>query len=614
MTNCETATARRIIIIDDNQAIHRDFETILLESADTGAGNELEEFLFGGDGCRQTAANRYELGFASQGQEGVRMIQHALAEGRPYMLAFVDMRMPPGWDGLETIEHIWELDPDVQVVICSAYCDYSWGQMTDKLGMRDNLLILEKPFDINEVSQLAAALTEKWLMTKRALANTANLERMVKEKTAQALTEKDRLQKYLDVAGVMLLCFGRDLKVRMVNREGCEVLGCKQPEIIGRDWCTDFVPEEAREEVRVVLAELTQGKLDRFEHYENPVITQSNGIRQIAWHNAVMTDENGNVEGILSSGEDITERKKVEQAAKMAYSRLQEANKELKSMQSQIIQSEKLASIGQLAAGVAHEMNNPVGFVASNFETLEGYVARLESLMLMHENLLKEVKNLGSDKLRNKAEMIEQTRKNMKMDFVLADIQQLVKDSREGLARITGIIRNLRDFSRIDQPDAVAEFDINTGINATLIVVRNETKYHCNVNLELGDVPKILGNAGQVNQVLLNILVNASHAIKSQERSENGNITVRTFAEDKCVVCEISDDGPGIPQEIISKIFDPFFTTKPVGKGTGLGLSVSHDIVVNKHKGQLLVDSTVGKGTKFTIRLPIGSEEKTDLQ
>ena len=182
MTSCETELARRIMIIDDNQAIHRDFKTILLENMDTGSGNELEEFLFGSDTGKKAASGRYELGFASQGQEGVRMIQQALAEGRPYMLAFVDMRMPPGWDGLETIVHIWETDPDIQVVICSAYCDYSWGEMTDKLGMRDNLLILEKPFDINEVSQLAAALTEKWLVTKRASANTANLERMVDEK------------------------------------------------------------------------------------------------------------------------------------------------------------------------------------------------------------------------------------------------------------------------------------------------------------------------------------------------------------------------------------------------------------------------------------------------
>lgn len=610
MTICAEEVTRRIIVIDDNQAIHRDFSTILLESGDTGKSRDLEQFLFGGDTASKTASNKYELGFALQGQDGVRMIQKAREEGRPYMLAFVDMRMPPGWDGLETISHIWEVDPDIQVVICSAYCDYSWGEMTDKLGIRDNLLILEKPFDINEVSQLTAALTEKWLLAKKASANAAKLSNLVEAKTRELSEEKKLLQKYLNVAGVMLLSFDRNLKVKMVNREGCRVLGQSPDEIIGREWCSNFIPEEARDGVRDVFAELYQGKLDRFEYHENPVLSKQNGIRQIAWHNSIITDDEGNVEAILSSGEDITERKKAETAAKAAYEQLERANKELKAMQSQIVQSEKLASIGQLAAGVAHEMNNPVGFVASNFETLEGYVARLESLMLMHENLLKEVKNMGSDKLRGKAEMIEQTRKNMKMDFVMADIQQLVKDSREGLARVTSIIQNLRDFSRIDQADAIAEFNLNDGINATLIVVRNETKYHCNIHLELGEIPKIIGNAGQINQVLLNILVNASQAIKSQERSEYGNITINTYAEDEYVVCAITDDGPGIPPENISKIFDPFFTTKPVGKGTGLGLSVSHDIVVNKHKGLLLVESEINKGTTFTIKLPIKRQEQ----
>ena len=158
------------------------------------------------------------------------------------------------------------------------------------------------------------------------------------------------------------------------------------------------------------------------------------------------------------------------------------------------------------------------------------------------------------------------------------------------------------------------KYNINDGIETTLVVANNEIKYHADIETELAEVPLVICNAGQINQVVLNLLVNAAQAIKSQERDDMGTITIRTYATETGVACEISDDGPGIPPDKISKIFDPFFTTKPVGKGTGLGLSVSYDIIVHKHNGELFVDSTVGKGTKFTIQLPINTKENGEKQ
>jgi signal transduction histidine kinase len=306
---------------------------------------------------------------------------------------------------------------------------------------------------------------------------------------------------------------------------------------------------------------------------------------------------------------EITERKKAEESVRDACEDLEKANQELKEMQSQLVQSEKLASIGQLAAGVAHEMNTPVGFVASNFETLENYMKKIKELFQMYGELVEKIETSDKAVLLDKVDAISKSRNEMKIDFILKDLSVLFNDSREGIDRVTSIVQNLRDFSRVDKPENFETYNINDGIRATLVVVQNEIKYDADVEMELSEVPQILCSTGQINQVLLNILMNAAQAIKSQERDDKGKITIKTYATDNDVVCEISDDGHGIEPDKLAKIFDPFFTTKPVGEGTGLGLSISYDIIVIKHKGALLVDNSLGKGTKFTIKLPISKKE-----
>ena len=250
-------------------------------------------------------------------------------------------------------------------------------------------------------------------------------------------------------------------------------------------------------------------------------------------------------------------------------------------------------------------MNTPVGFVASNFETLQKYFKKFKTLLEMHAELGRMI--LTADKAQQTAKLTEinKAATDMKIGFILEDIGALFEESTEGLTRVTKIVQNLRDFSRIDHAEAFDEFDLNHGIEATLIVARNAIKYHADVVTEFADIPHIPCNASQINQVFLNILVNAAQAIESQHRETNGSIKIKTSSDDTHIICKIIDDGPGIPADIIEKIFDPFFTTKPVGKGTGLGLSVSYDIIVRKHKGELLVKSEVGKGTEFTIKLPL---------
>jgi PAS domain S-box-containing protein len=320
----------------------------------------------------------------------------------------------------------------------------------------------------------------------------------------------------------------------------------------------------------------------------------------------------GQIDGTQGILYDITDRKQAEESAAKAYEELKRSHQELKELQSQLVQSEKLASIGQLAAGVAHEMNNPVGFVAGNFQTLESHVKKILELLAMHDKLAGQVENLGDPQLKTVIDGIGQFREDMQIEFILEDIQRLFVDSKEGVDRTVEIIQNLRDFSRIDQPGSRDKYDLNEGIKATLVMAKNEIKYDADVETDLSELPLIYCHCGQINQVLLNILVNAAQAIKSQERDDRGTIKIKTYASDDGVVCEISDDGPGIAPENTSKIFDPFFTTKPPGKGTGLGLNISYGIIVNNHNGELLVDSKVGEGTKFTINLPISTKENEE--
>jgi len=319
-----------------------------------------------------------------------------------------------------------------------------------------------------------------------------------------------------------------------------------------------------------------------------------------------LRDVHGRISGTHGTFQDITAKTLAEQSSTLAYQRLERANRELKQMQSQVLQNEKLASIGQLAAGVAHELNTPVGFVSGNFEALQKYVHCLRRFVVQYDKLAAMIDQPGDPEVRAQLAQIQGIRETMKIDFILEDIQSLFDESREGIERVTTIVRNLRDFSRSDAGDKWDDYNLNAGIEATLIVARNEIKYDADVVRDLGEVPAIPCHAGQINQVLLNVLVNAAQAIRSQGRpeKEKGTITVRTYATDEHVVCQISDNGPGIAPENMQRMFEPFFTTKPAGKGTGLGLSVSHDIVVNKHEGQLLVESSPGQGTTFTIKLP----------
>ena len=272
---------------------------------------------------------------------------------------------------------------------------------------------------------------------------------------------------------------------------------------------------------------------------------------------------------------------------------LAQAHAELKASQSRILQQEKMASIGQLAAGVAHEINNPMGFIISNLNALGKYTTRLVEFIAAQQQTLAE---FGPSPAR---EQLATLRGRLKIDHLTADLPGLLAESLEGADRVKKIVQDLKSFSRVDQ-FACVETDLNECLESTLSIVWNELKYKATLKKEYAaDLPNIPCYAQQLNQVFLNLLVNAGQAI-----GEQGEIALRTWQEPGWVCVAVADSGCGIPEEVQNRIFEPFFTTKEVGTGTGLGLSISYDIV-KKHQGRIEVQSTPGQGTTFTIRLPL---------
>ena len=273
--------------------------------------------------------------------------------------------------------------------------------------------------------------------------------------------------------------------------------------------------------------------------------------------------------------------------------RHEELNVRLTAAQEKLLESEKLASIGQLAAGVAHEINNPIGYVHSNLGSLQEYLSNLFALVDVYERALR-----APDPLAMRAE-VDAARERLDIDFISRDLPQLMTESREGVERVTRIVRDLKDFSRTDHETAWKLTDLHASLDSTLNIVWNELRYKAKLEKRYGTLPMVECLHSELNQVFMNLLLNAGQAIEEQ-----GTIFVSTGQGEGTVWIEIADTGNGIPPDMLQHIFDPFFTTKPVGTGTGLGLSISYGIVA-KHNGRIEVESEPGEGTRFRVTLPV---------
>ncbi|TSJ88603.1 ATP-binding protein [Chitinimonas sp. BJB300] len=277
-----------------------------------------------------------------------------------------------------------------------------------------------------------------------------------------------------------------------------------------------------------------------------------------------------------------------------ALQRIARVQHSLQDVKQQLVQTEKMASIGQLAAGIAHEINNPIGFVYSNIGSLERYLSSVFQMLDTYEQISATMAD------EHQLAQLASLRKELDIEFLKEDIPNLITESKDGISRVKNIVQDLKDFSHVDDSLDFKLADLHKGIDSTLNIVSNEIKYKAEIIKEYGVLPEVECVAAHLNQVFMNLAINAAHAIGETR----GKITIRTGRSKDKVWITFSDTGCGIPNDIRSKVFDPFFTTKPIGKGTGLGLSLSYGII-QKHHGTIEIESEVGKGTTFHISLPI---------
>ena len=425
-----------------------------------------------------------------------------------------------------------------------------------------------------------------------------------RKKVEKALRESEKRYRGLFEHANEAIFVTHDSLIVDCNAKTVEMLGCATGEILGRS-VHDFSPtvqpdgSQSRECLAERMESASSGNAQsfewRFRRVDGSLLDGDAGLSGIVFKYQVF---------VLFTVRDITRRKQAEELVNKMMSELEAKNRELENTyaaltasQRHLIQQEKMASIGQLAAGVAHEINNPVGFIMSNINTMGKFVDRLYQFIDVQAEALRVLSKHGEEAGRL-AKEVEEKAHHLKIDYILGDMKNIVQESLDGTNRVKRIVQDLKSFSRLDEAEQKLG-DINGGLESTINVVWNELKYKAVVNKEYGRIPLTKCNLGQLNQVFMNLLVNAAQAIEQQ-----GTITVKTGQTDGSIVVSISDTGCGIPEDKIDRIFEPFFTTKEIGKGTGLGLSIAYDIV-KKHGGAISVTSETGRGTTFTVSIPV---------
>ncbi len=554
---------RRILVVDDNPTIHADFRKILCPNATEHPSVRAMEAALFNETQTDLETVSFELDSAFQGQEALEMVKAALAEQQPYAMAFVDVRMPPGWDGVETIARLWEVNPELQIVICTAYADYSWQELRAKVGQPDNLVVLKKPFDNVEVQQLAHALTKKWLLNLQAGLKLAELEAMVRGRTEELARaneslsmSEERFSKAFHASptpsAIQTLA---DQRFVDVNERLLEVTGSKREDLIGRTPAELFLWEDPALADQWVEA-LLRKELVRDQ--EAKIRSQSGTLREVLV--SLSSIALGGQPHLLLLAQDVSERALLER---------------------QLRQAQKMEAIGQLAAGVAHDFNNILTVIQG------------------HAGLLQQDLDPASPPAKS--------------------TDQILKAS----TRAATLIRQLLMFSR-KQVMQFRHMDLNDTLRNAIAMLERLVGEHVKIDFRPQDsLPAIHADTSMVEQIAMNLAVNARDAMPNGGRIaiatslvtlQRAPTPLDPERRDGSFVClSFSDSGTGMDTEILTRIFEPFFTTKAVGKGTGLGLSTVFGII-RQHQGWLEVESKPNRGTTFRAFFPPSKmpAEKTD--
>ena len=553
--------APRILVIDDNAAIHEDFQKILGgQAAPVSRLNRVEADIFG-EPAKSTQRVSFRIDFASQGQEALVLVEKSLAANDPYALAFVDIRMPPGLDGVETVERIWRICPDLQAVICTAYSDYSWDEIIGRFGHTDNLLILKKPFETVEVLQLAHALTKKWALGRQARLRLEDLERMVQERTQklrEEVEERAGVQEALRISEERFSKAFHSSPMPMAIQSwpaGC-FLAANTSFFELTGYTTDQLLRHGSheldlwgDEAALVEAAASEGRVRN----HSCQLRRNDGTTR----NVVLWTEPMILEGQpcrLLVAVDVTEQLKLE---------------------AELRQAQKLEIVGRLVATMAHEINNILTIIQGHATMLHTRAADTKVLDDSIDRILQACQRAASFT----SQLLAFSRKQP-VNFKASNL--------------SGNIRNMHNMLKLSLGE------------------------RCELRLELAEnLPPGRFSEGSVEQILINLAVNAHDAMP-----QGGTIVVSTSSETisetdvphrpraragRFVCLTVSDSGCGIPGDVISRIFDPFFTTKAVGKGTGLGLSTVQSIV-EQHHGWIEVTSEIGRGSTFKVFFPVNEE------
>jgi len=542
----------RILLVDDNPSIHVDFRDILCPgSAGSAAGKKLEAALFDEDPLAADQIS-FELDSAYQGQEGLEMVKQALAENRPYAMAFVDVRMPPGWDGIETIARIWEVDPELQVVVCTAYSDYSWENMRAKVGQPDSLLVLKKPFDNIEVQQIAHALTKKWLLNFQTRMQIVELSQaneklvMSEERFSKAFHESplpSAIQSFSDQRFVD------------VNQSFAEVAGCQREDLIGRTAAELLLWEKP------ALADQWYESMSRQElvrDKEGKIRGRSGEVRELLV--SLSPVALGAQPHVLLLAQDVSERALMER---------------------QLRQAQKMEAIGQLAAGVAHDFNNIL-------TVIQGHAGLMQHKMDANNSQAKSLEQITRAANRA-ATLIRQllmfSRKQV-MQFQYLDVNETMRNAIKMLERLVGEHVQIDFRPQSPMPAIHADSSMLEQIAMNLAVNARDA----------------MPNGGKIS---------ITTSLETIQRAPTPMDPERRDGEFICL--SFRDNGTGMDTQILNRIFEPFFTTKAAGKGTGLGLSTVFGIV-RQHHGWLEVESKPDHGTTFRAYFPVSHQPAEKME